>query len=99
MTFIEIGALVGFITGVFTVIDRFLVGRPTTMIQKAGVYQRDLHCANTSKQDIVITRIRTSSKYVIVSSHDDYRSMAEAIVKMPFTMIVPAGVDSRSAPP
>jgi hypothetical protein len=87
MTFTEIGALVGFITGVFTVVDRFLVGRPTTMIQKAGVHQRDLYCANTSKQDIIITRIRTSSKYIVVSPHD----VAEAGVKTPFTTIVPAG--------
>lgn len=88
----EIGAIVGFITGVFTVIDRFLVGRPLTTIQKTDYKMRDLKCMNSSKEDIMLTRIRVLSKHVRVAAGDSPGTMAMALLKMPVRgVIVPAG--------
>jgi hypothetical protein len=90
MTFTEFGALIGFFTGVFTLVDRLLMGRPTTMVRR-NVGRRELQCVNASKLDIIITHIRTSSKYVLVARGEDVASVGDAFVRNPFTMIIPAG--------
>ena len=64
MTLTEIGALVGFITGVFTVWDRFAVGRPMILIEKTNYKMRDLKCVNLSKEDVILTRIRVLSQLI-----------------------------------
>jgi hypothetical protein len=87
-------SMVGLATGIFTVVDRFLSGRPITMIRRTGWNTRDLQCANTSKQDIIITHIRTSSRYIVVASGEDHRSIGKAIVKSPFSMIIPTGAQA-----
>src|SRR5262245_64208979 len=60
MTFTEIGALIGALTGAFTVLDRFASGRPFVWL-KRGDYpqQRVLSCFSSSKHDLLITNIRT----------------------------------------
>ena len=50
MTLTEIGALVGFITEVFTVWDRFAVGLPMILIEKTNYKMRDLKCVNCRKR-------------------------------------------------
>jgi hypothetical protein len=92
MTFTEIGATVGFISGVFTVWDRFAVGRPLILIEKTSYKMRDLTVTNFAKEDIIITSIRVLSKHVCVSAGQSPGQMAEALVKMPFRgAIIPAG--------
>jgi hypothetical protein len=60
MTFTEIGALIGAITGAFTALDRFASGRPFASLKRGEHTQtRDLSCFNSSKQDLLITNIRT----------------------------------------
>jgi hypothetical protein len=95
MTLTEFGALIGFFTGVFTLVDRLLMGRPTTMVRRNVLGRRELQCVNASKQDIIITHIRTSSKYVLVARGDDEASVGDALVRNPFTMIIPAGEEAK----
>jgi hypothetical protein len=95
MTLTEFGALIGFLTGVFTLVDRLLVGRPMTMIRRNHLAGRDLECINTSKQDIIITHICTSSRYVLVARGDDVASVGDARVRRPFTIILPAGEQAK----
>jgi hypothetical protein len=91
MTLTEIGALVGFITGVFTVWDRFAVGRPMILIEKTNYKMRDLKCVNLSKEDVILTRIRVLSKHVLVSAGESPQQMAEGLLRTPFMTIIPAG--------
>jgi hypothetical protein len=58
------------------------------MVRRTEGGKCELQC--TSKQDIMIRRIRTSSKYVVVAPGDDPHSIAGAVIKDPFTMIIPA---------
>ena len=87
MTLTEIGALVGFITGVFTVWDRFAVGRPMILIEKTNYKMRDLKCVNLSKEDVVLTRIRVLSKHVLVSAGESPQQMAEGLLRTPLSSL------------
>ena len=69
-------------TGVFTVWDRFAVGRPLILIEKTDYKMRDLTVTNFAKEDIIITGIRVLSKHVRVSAGQSPGQMAEALVKM-----------------
>jgi hypothetical protein len=87
MTITEIGALVGFATGIFTVIDRFVLGRPYVTIVKDAHY-RYLKCLNTSEHDIIVTGLRTSTKALGVAHSHDVKAITEAAAGVPFTAIL-----------
>jgi hypothetical protein len=49
---VTVGSIVGLLTGIFTVFDRFVSGRPLVSIRRVDKDRKDIHCLNTSKQDI-----------------------------------------------
>ena len=82
MTFTEIGALIGAITGAFTALDRFAFGRPLVSLKRGEHTQtRHLSCFNSSKQDLLITEIRTwpARRGVRVSYGDSLEAVYDAI--------------------
>jgi hypothetical protein len=88
MTLTEIGSWVGLATGIFTVFDRFFVGRPIVSITKGGYGSRYLECANISDRDIIITGVRASTKQIVISQTDSVRAISEALVQSPFSAIL-----------
>jgi hypothetical protein len=88
MTLTEIGSWVGLATGIFTVIDRFFIGRLTASIGKAGFDRRDLECFNTSRNDVIITRVRTSTRRILIAPDHSVRGIIEGAAQVRFTKIL-----------
>jgi hypothetical protein len=100
MTFTEIGALIGAMTGAFTVFDRFALGRPLVTLKRGQHTQtRHLSCVNSSKQDLLITEIRTwpASRGVRVSYSDSLEAIHDAITAENPPILLAAG-ETRDLP-
>src|SRR5262245_43919171 len=94
MTFTQIGALVGFLTGVFVLIDRFLSGRPHASLTKRadlGPGFRSLECTNTSRGPILLTRVRSTTKAVQIWYEQTIDAHIDATYGPPFSVLLDAG--------
>ncbi len=91
MTFTEIGALIGAITGAFTVVDRFLLGRLSVSIQRGDYQLRDLCCTNTSKQDLLITKIWMRPKWLGVAYDHSLHAIYDMVQEQHIPVLVKAG--------
>jgi hypothetical protein len=100
MTFTEIGALIGAITGAFTALDRFASGRPFVSLKRGEHTQtRDLSCFNSSKQDLLITEIRTwpASRGVRIAYGDSEEAIYDAITAQNPAILLTPG-ETRDLP-
>jgi hypothetical protein len=94
MTFTEIGAFVGFLTGLFVLFDRLLSGRPqVSLVKSADVSHRarDLECLNSSKQPILVTRVRCTTRLVRIWRDQTDRARTEAVMGEPFSVFLGSG--------
>jgi hypothetical protein len=95
MTFTEIGALIGTITGMFTVLDHFAFGRPVTSIRKSEKHGRDLCCINVSKYDLLITKIWARPRWVSVTYGTSLDAHIDAAMEEQFPISMAAGEERR----
>jgi hypothetical protein len=94
MTFTQIGAFVGLVTGIFTVFDRLIVGRPLTTISTEdpkGYRARNLRFENVSKHDLLIRRIRSWPAWLSVAPDDSVRGIITGVMRGSFGAILPPG--------
>jgi hypothetical protein len=91
MTFTEIGAAVGFITGVFTLVDRVFFGRPIVSLVKSGMRARDLEITNPSKGNIIIRSIHITPSRAHVSLDESLLSNVRTHQGRTFAAIIEAG--------
>jgi len=94
MTFTQIGALVGFLTGLFVLIDRFVSGRPYPLLTKRsdhlGPGLRVLECINTARCPILLT-VRTNTRAVLIMRDHSTESAYDATAGLPVNVLLNAG--------
>lgn len=88
MTFTEIGSLVGFCTGVFTLIDRLMLGRPLASITRQGEGRRALQIANLAKSDVIVTSIKVWGDRIYVAKDDSIKGIAGSVIAMPVAAVL-----------
>jgi hypothetical protein len=89
---LQFGSITGLLTFCFTIWDRLLSGRPSVTIRPTA-NGRDLFCHNLAQQDVVIKKIRCSSKGVIVAHNDSSRGIMNAAVGESFAAILSANTE------
>jgi hypothetical protein len=89
---LQFGSITGLLTFCFTIWDRLLSGRPSVTIRPTA-NGRDLFCHNLAQQDVVIKKIRCSSKGVIVAHNDSSRGVMNAAVGESFAAILSANTE------
>jgi hypothetical protein len=87
MTITEIGALVGLATGIFTVIDRFVLGRPVITIAPSKSL-RDLRFENASKQPVLLRQIRSWPSWISIAPDDTREGVIRAAMDQKFTAVL-----------
>jgi hypothetical protein len=89
MTWTEIGALIGALTGLFTVLDRLAFRRPLCSITTTRTFSIDLECHNPSRDHIVITGIRVWPNVVAIAREESVRGMVAAAAGQRFVGVIP----------
>lgn len=97
MTLTEIGALIGAVTGAFTVLDRFVLGRLYVSIRRNDNRLRDLVCINTSKHDMLITNVWARPNWVGVASGTSMEAIYEMLINEGNPILLLAG-ETRELP-
>lgn len=100
MTFTDFGAVVGLLTGIFTVYDRLIVGRLLTTISTEypqGYRGRCLRCENLSKHDVFIRQIRSWPSWISVAGNDSLRGVIVAAIGRRFGAVLTPG-ETRQFP-
>lgn len=99
MTFTEFGAAVGLVTGIFTLLDRLILGRPFSSISVGepvgGARTLDLRCQNGSKLDVLIKRIRLYPPRLILASENTRRGIIEAAIGRTFGATLTPGEERK----
>jgi hypothetical protein len=81
MTFTEIGAAVGFLTGIYTLFDRLMKGRPLAYLVATGPATNallHLHVRNIGQQDVLLRRLFSIPRRYQVSKDHSCEAMSEA---------------------
>jgi hypothetical protein len=95
MTFTEIGAAVGFLTGVYTLFDRFMRGRPLAYLSASGPATNallHLRVKNMGQQDVLLRRLFSIPQLYQVSKDDSAKAIIEAqIYETPFAAVLQPG--------
>ena len=91
----EVGAVVGLVSGIFLVVDRFMAGQPIIWpARKPGLAPpiRFLRCMNVSKWDILINKIKVIPNVLSIARDDSPEAIADADhLNLPFESLIPAG--------
>jgi hypothetical protein len=99
MTFTEIGALIGTITGTFalafSLLDRFAFGRPVTSIRRSEKHGRDLCCINASNYDLLITKMWARPRWVSVIYGTSLDAHIDAAMEEQFPISIAPGEERR----
>jgi hypothetical protein len=91
MSFTEIGAAIGFLTGIFTVFDRMFFGRPIVSLVKSGIRTRDLQITNMSKGEIIVTSILIKPSRAHVASDESELAIVRAHSEEMFGALIEPG--------
>jgi hypothetical protein len=91
MKFTELGAMVAFATGAFVLFDRLVSGRPVATLVKRSNNGRALQLANTSKNDIIIRRIKIWGKSIYIAPDASLDGITVATLSMPFSKVLEPG--------
>ena len=94
MSWTEIGASIGALAGLFTVLDRLAFGRPLCSISTIRPFSIDLECHNPSRYHILITGIRTWPNVVAIAREESVRGMVAAVVGQRFVEVIPPGTSA-----
>ena len=100
MTFTEFGAAVGLVTGIFTLLDRLILGRPFSSISVGepvgGARTLDLRCQNGSKLEaFIIKQIRLYPPRLILASENTRRGIIEAAIGRTFGATLTPGEERK----
>jgi hypothetical protein len=91
----EVGAVVGLVSGIFLVVDRFMAGQPIVWPARKPEFAppiRFLRCMNVSKWDILIKKIKVIPNVLSVAPDDSDEAIANAhYLNLPFEALIPAG--------
>jgi hypothetical protein len=91
MSWTEIGALIGALAGLFTVLDRLAFGRPLCSITASRPFSIDLECHNPSRYHILVTGIWTWPHIVAVAREGSLQGMVAAVAGQRFFEVIPPG--------
>jgi hypothetical protein len=94
MTLTEIGAAVGFLTGVYTLFDRFMRGRPLAYLMASGSATNAilfLRVKNVGRQDVVLRRLFSVPRLYQIAKNDSVKAIAEAEVYDTFAAVLQPG--------
>ena len=69
--------------------DRFLAARPVVSIAVESKSHRFLRCKNVTKCDIMIKRIRSIPKTVVVARDPSLIAITDGLIGVPFTALMP----------
>jgi hypothetical protein len=69
--------------------DRFLAARPVVSIAVESKSHRFLRCKNVTKCDIMIKRIRSIPKTVVVARDPSLIAITNGLIGIPFTALMP----------
>ena len=69
--------------------DRFLAARPVVSIAVESKSHRFLRCKNVTKCDIMIKRIRSIPKTVVVARDPSLIAITDGLIGIPFTALMP----------
>jgi hypothetical protein len=69
--------------------DRFLAARPVVSIAVESKSHRYLRCKNVTKCDIMIKRIRSIPKTVVVARDPSLIAITNGLIGVPFTVLMP----------
>src|SRR6266849_5193253 len=92
MTYTEIGAAVGFLTGAYTLFDRFMKGRPIAYLVASGPATNanlSLRVKNVGQQDVVLRRLFSSPRLYEIAKDDSVLGITEAQFKAFMTVLQP----------
>jgi len=81
MTFTEIGAAVGFLTGVYTLFDRHMKGRPIAYVFASGPASGALlsfRVKNVGQEDVVLRQLFSVPRLYEIARDDSALGIAEA---------------------
>jgi hypothetical protein len=81
MTWTEIGAAVGFLTGAYTLLDRFMKGRPIAYLVATGTASNAilrLRVKNVGQQDVVLRRLFSIPRFYQIAKNDSTLGIVEA---------------------
>jgi hypothetical protein len=81
MTWTEIGAAVGFLTGAYTLFDRFVKGRPIAYLVATGPASNAilrLRVKNVGQQDVVLRRLFSIPRFYQIAKNDSTLGIVEA---------------------
>jgi hypothetical protein len=91
----EVGAVVGLVSGIFLVVDRFMAGQPIVWPARKPEFAppiRFLRCMNVSKWDIFIKKIKVIPNVLFVARDDSPEAIADShYLNLPFETLIPAG--------
>src|SRR5216683_1098393 len=94
MTYTEIGAAVGFLTGVYTLFDRFMKGRPIAYLVASGPATNtilSLRVKNVGQQDLVLRRLLSIPRFYEIAKNDSPLGIIEAQFGSFMTVLPPGG--------
>ena len=94
MTLTEIGAAVGFLTGVYTFFDRFMKGWPLAYLVASGPATNAilfLRVKNVGQQDVVLRRICSVPRLYQIAKNDSRKAIIEAEVHDTFAAVLQPG--------
>lgn len=88
---VVIGSIVGFITGVYTLIDRVFVRRPSLWFRKGKNYSRIVLCVqNNDAQDVVVIGSKVRPRIYAVANADFLDATVDAAADTsPYRIIAP----------
>jgi hypothetical protein len=92
MTWTEIGAAVGFLTGAYTLFDRFMKGRPIAYLVASGPATNavlSLRVKNIGQQDLVLRRLLSIPRLYEIAKDDSVLGITEAQFKSFMTVLQP----------
>ena len=93
MTLTEIGATVGFLTGVYILFDRFMKGWPIAYLVASGPVSNailSLRIKNVGQQDLVLKRLLSFPRFYEIAKDDNPLGIIEAHLKS-FIAVLPPG--------
>jgi len=94
MTYTEIGAAVGFLTGAYTLFDRFMKGRPIAYLVASGPATNavlSLRVKNVGQQDLMLRRLLSIPRLYEIAKNDSPLGIIEAQFGSFMTVLPPGG--------
>jgi hypothetical protein len=90
----EMGAMVGFLTGVYTMLDRFMKGRPIAYLVASGPVTNSilhLRVKNIGQEDVVLRRFSSVPRHYRIAKNHSSKAIVEAELSDTFGAVLQPG--------